>query len=744
MHLKPKERTIAELEHSLQYEIQSERHISIVELLASISANTKVDDMTNSTDTTVDGGRANRRPFTVISPYETDGMLQIGMTPLLYGKDVSLTMSTLNLSSGSIGSVKTLSDSGFGETDGKMKWGGKKLHMAVLDCENHPDLGATSFHVYLGTCYLQRKCLWDFAVMFRHGTSAYTWPGYFAVLQCPFCANIATPSDDTQYVMIIQVLQQRVTLHQNNGDRAQQQAQAHSSRFMPRLCCLECFLGSMNFPDDGSDERATILDYTILPGSATVAARNPTTYRAYNFMLHFESSGTSAAFSKYYCQTLAHVSSESGQYKARISKSSTKANRGQPVLKMKGIQRQTCSNCGLISKKCNTNACGGCERVYYCNRQCQSQNWRLHKKDCQQFQNEKQHGEESTRPRLPQPSMFLNVRKKRKTDNTDDSSENNDGEEEQCPQCKIKSIHGAGCPIMCIVCGQFVACGSCATTAAYGGYNARQEVMFFFCVSCSKEKKTHKILPGTSLQRLLDDPDTGHRATLYARLLLAQIMLNNTVEHTGVRQDTEAAKKEYMWLANDLDYPPAELAIGSFHDPESHHAVEYWDGPLPLHLLDDNDAFDTHHNFPFRADAKLAKQYYDRAAGHHRFSTALQTLGVSYKNGSALYPQNTTLAISYLTEAAEMGDPLAANSVGAMYCTNGDLTAGMKYFRQAANHGLLQSMFMIGQFGAKHQEFKEEGRTWVKKLIEEDWEPTRYEHYGIWVSVCQFYGISLP
>ena len=96
---------------------------------------------------------------------------------------------------------------------------------------------------------------------------------------------------------------------------------------------------------------------------------------------------------------------------------------------------------------------------------------------------------------------------------------------------------------MCIVCGQFVACGSCATTAAYEGYNARQEVMFFFCVFCSKEKKTHKILPGTSLQRLLDDPDTGHCATLYAMLLLAQIMLTNTVEHTSVCQDTEAATK---------------------------------------------------------------------------------------------------------------------------------------------------------------------------------------------------------
>ena len=67
-----------------------------------------------------------------------------------------------------------------------MKWSGKKLHMAVSDCENHPDLGATLFHVYLGTCYLQCKCLWDFAVMFCIGTLAYTWLGYFLVLQCPF------------------------------------------------------------------------------------------------------------------------------------------------------------------------------------------------------------------------------------------------------------------------------------------------------------------------------------------------------------------------------------------------------------------------------------------------------------------------------------------------------------------------------------------------------------------------------
>ena len=49
---------------------------------------------------------SNRRLFTVISPYETDVMLQIGMMPLLYGKDVSLTTSTLDLSSDSIGLVQ--------------------------------------------------------------------------------------------------------------------------------------------------------------------------------------------------------------------------------------------------------------------------------------------------------------------------------------------------------------------------------------------------------------------------------------------------------------------------------------------------------------------------------------------------------------------------------------------------------------------------------------------------------------
>ena len=57
MYLQPKERTIVELEHSLQYEIQSKRHISIVELLATIPANIKIDDSTNGgTNTTVDGG----------------------------------------------------------------------------------------------------------------------------------------------------------------------------------------------------------------------------------------------------------------------------------------------------------------------------------------------------------------------------------------------------------------------------------------------------------------------------------------------------------------------------------------------------------------------------------------------------------------------------------------------------------------------------------------------------------------
>ena len=119
---------------------------------------------------------------------------------------------------------------------------------------------------------------------------------------------------------------------------------------------------------------------------------------------------------------------------------------------------------------------------------------------------------------------------------------------------------------MCICCGEFIVCGSCATKdGEFGAVNVRATVLFFFCTDCIQQRKqaNDRTKPGVVLSSLLDTKHTGPHVK-YARLQLAQIRLNETYDGTGIPQDMEAAKKEYLWLANDCDYAPAQFALASY------------------------------------------------------------------------------------------------------------------------------------------------------------------------------------
>ena len=260
---------------------------------------------------------------------------------------------------------------------------------------------------------------------------------------------------------------------------------------------------------------------------------------------------------------------------------------------------------------------------------------------------------------------------------------------------------------MCIRCGRFLACGSCVTHPEFDGYNGRATNMFFQCKDkkCSKDSSTNR-KPGVVLRRLLDEKPTGPHVK-YTRLLLAQIMLNDVYSLTGIRQDAQAARKEYLWLAHDLDYAPAQLALASFYDPDDHRENYIWDGPIPFHiLLDDgeDDFFWEPPPSPFLPNKERSKEHYERAVAQ-KMPNALTTVGTMLKNGNTdVYPtQNLELAAKYLESAADMGDALAACNVSNMYMqgmgVEQNIGEAIGYLKKAANHGLLQAAMHLRQLG---------------------------------------------
>jgi len=50
--------------------------------------------------------------------------------------------------------------------------------------------------------------------------------------------------------------------------------------------------------------------------------------------------------------------------------------------KMKGLCKQVCNHCGYMAKKGELKCCGGCKKAWYCNKTCQRNDWKGHKKVC--------------------------------------------------------------------------------------------------------------------------------------------------------------------------------------------------------------------------------------------------------------------------------------------------------------------------------------------------------------------------
>lgn len=99
---------------------------------------------------------------------------------------------------------------------------------------------------------------------------------------------------------------------------------------------------------------------------------------AYACELMFESSGMSGALNFKTQQSVADLCG------TRISRSETRANRGQPVVTMQ--KAQECENCGKLREQTKLFKCGGCKMSSYCSAACQKAHWKIHKPKCRYFQ----------------------------------------------------------------------------------------------------------------------------------------------------------------------------------------------------------------------------------------------------------------------------------------------------------------------------------------------------------------------
>jgi len=367
-----KKQAIQELQHALDYEINSERHQAVI---------SQIEKLSNDDHHSLDDAPPPKLPIT----YESPGMLDANITPLLYGKRAPFEIVKMVLPPCD---VQIMKDEGMGQKDEFKRWpGGEALAM-----EFRTKKGKSSVNILLGECRVVGEDLWDYAVQYRSDRTKFVWPGYFANLQCPFCARLANPnppaatgrtSGDKSSDVNDQDKSEPASTSTSSGTAApktymmiiqmliQITQKGMASRLLPRLCCKDCFetnLVENRFPWGARDR---VMKYSILPFQLLP--------NAYDLSITFESTGMGAAVGDLTTKIMAS-GSVSDKFKGRVSKSKTKANRGQGVVKLKPLAQPTCHVCGLKSKELSS--CGGCHKVFYCGRDCQKKDWKRHKLEC--------------------------------------------------------------------------------------------------------------------------------------------------------------------------------------------------------------------------------------------------------------------------------------------------------------------------------------------------------------------------
>lgn len=379
-----------------------------------------------------------------------------------------------------------------------------------------------------------------------------------------------------------------------------------------------------------------------------------------------------------------------------------------------------CSSCGLLTK--HARGCSACKVVYYCGKNCQKMHWKRHKHYC---------GKNDSNPdHQPRPSSDIVI-----------SKVTTDKDANICNICKSNNNASGGNPAMCFSCGIFVCCGPCFGRPEMSGINGEPAVPFLVCEACleadSKAKSSIIDQPGKLLRKLLDKKSTGRHVN-HGRLALAQLMLNDKApEHvTGIQKDIESAKEEYLWLANDCDYAPAQLALANFLDPSCHRNNMFWPGPI----LCDNKLMPVP-NPPFQPDKNLAIKFYNRACAQNNLM-ALAEVGTMYKNGRGIFPQDIAQAKRMFRIAAGLGDVKAMTNLGGQFLSEGNIKEAAQLFERAAKYGNYQGMMITAQLALQNPSMKSKGREYIQILVDAGYIPPVEGGDVRMMMLCQAYDIK--
>ncbi|GFH47724.1 hypothetical protein CTEN210_04199 [Chaetoceros tenuissimus] len=583
----------------------------------------------------------------------------------------------------------------------------------LLDFKNCED---NDLHpiVYVGECHFSLEDLWYFAHIRntkpspkknRHILPEHVRnidsprPHHHSVLLCPFCATLLDPTNHEEtYIMLARMMYEFV------GDMDVGYTAFH------QLCCKSCF--AKNLIENGEDwgefpgcERYGLKQNLLNANMLGFTSGTPADHcmSAENMHSLTVESGLSKMWCMYLMENIsANYSQESTKYKVKLSKSLSKAS-GWKYMKvtMTNLGKRTCFTCGV--NIVNTSACSKCKNAHYCSKFCQRLHWKEHKKIC--------NPETKVEP-LPCDSILLNTNERY-------SIEERQNPENFCKSCKKFTGDSHGYEAYCLGCAKFLFCGPCNGSMPKnngGEIHGGTSAMHYkgCCPDCVKHLDPDARVMYAALENLIEKNPTGIHVK-HMRLCMAQFMLDEQDDLNGKPNEDGIvyAKKEIKWLANNLDYAPAQLLFASLHDPICQMTdVGVYKGPLNIQKL-------SKCNF-YEANIAVAKKYYERAC-EQKLSCALVVVGLYYKDGNnqCMFEKDEAKGISMLEEAAAMGHTGAMYEVGVKYYfENINRKKGIKLLREAAFNGHYSAMFYIGMEGVEDKTLRSFGKWCVLMLLQ--------------------------
>ncbi|GFH47725.1 hypothetical protein CTEN210_04200 [Chaetoceros tenuissimus] len=563
--------------------------------------------------------------------------------------------------------------------------------------------------VYLGECHFSPLDLWHFAMITKKNANNEKKVGlperlqnfdslqpekanHHSVLLCPFCATLLDPLNaDQTYIMLARMLYEFVGDMNLGFDVAYQ------------LCCKSCFVKNLLVKNDKDwsefpgCERYGLLQNMLNSKSLVATTDMPKCPYAEDLCSWTMKSGLAKSGCMYLMENIsANYSDESAKHKIKLSKSLTKAS-GREVMKisMTHFGKRRCFACGLHIVK--TSACSKCKNAHYCSKPCQRLHWRVHKKICSP--------ETKVEP-LPGNIILLNTKDRY-------STEERQNPENFCKSCKKFTGDSHGKETYCFGCAKFLYCGPCNGMPKNndGKINCGNPAKAYkgCCPDCIKHLDTKANVLVTALENLIEKNPTGIHVK-HMRLCIAQFLLDGD----DLNESVVYAMKEIKWLANNLDYAPAQLLLASLHDPVCQNQdLGVYNGPMHMAKF-------SKRNF-YEANIAIAKKYYERAC-EQKLSSALVVVGTYYKTGSNpyMFKKDEAKGMEMLEEAAAMGHTQAMYDVGSIYLfEKRDKKKGIEFLRGSASNGHYDAMFCIGMEGRMDKNLRSLGKWCVLKLLQE-------------------------